>query len=103
MLLSSFESGVSPLVSELSVQIDMPDRTDAQRNLASLPDGSNISFLHAFKETPAIGVTSSDMTTGDHFTITDRTPSGFRICFFNSAGVGISRTFDYLAKGYGKT
>lgn len=103
ILLFSFQPGVSPLVSELFVNIDMPDRTDAQKNLISLPDGSNISFLYAFKETPVIGVTSSDMETGDHFTITNRTPTGFSIRFFDGANAGIARTFDYIAKGYGKT
>lgn len=103
ILLTSFQSGVSPMVSALSVQIDMPDRTDAQRDLVSIPLGSDIDFIHAFKETPVIGVTSSDMETGDYFLITGRTPAGFGIRFFNSAGAGVARTFDYLAKGYGKT
>jgi hypothetical protein len=103
ILLNSFQAGVSPLVSELFVNIDMPDRTDAQKNLISAPTGSDISFLYAFKETPVIGVTSGDMETGDRFAITDRTPSSFRIRFFDGTGAGVTRTFDYIAKGYGKT
>jgi hypothetical protein len=41
------------------------------------------------------------MATGDYFTITSPTSSGFTVRFFNAGGTGISRTFDYLAKGYG--
>lgn len=103
VLLTSLQGGVTPMVSALSVQVDMPDRTDAQRSLSSSTDGSNIAFLNAFKATPVIGITASDMATGDYFEITDQSATGFTIHFFNSAGTGVSRTFDYLAKGYGKT
>ncbi|MFH1157597.1 MAG: host specificity factor TipJ family phage tail protein [Pseudomonadota bacterium] len=102
-LLTSLQTGVTPVISSLSVQVDMPDRTDAQRALLSETGGSNVIFLHAFKATPVIGVTGNNMASGDYFTVTDQSPTGFTIRFFNSAGTGVARSFDYLAKGYGKT
>lgn len=103
VILTSLQAGVTPVISTLSVQVDMPDRTDAQRNLASSAAGSNVVFLNAFKATPVIGITATNMATGDYFEITGQSETGFTIRFFNSAGTGVSRTFDYLAKGYGKT
>ena len=41
------------------------------------------------------------MATGDVFTISSKTVSGFTIAFVNSSGSAVDRTFDYLAKGYG--
>jgi len=38
----------------------------------------------------------------DYWTITAKGPSGFTIRFFNSSDSGISRTFDWVAKGYGE-
>jgi hypothetical protein len=101
--LTSYSYGTTPLISALSVTVDMPDRSDSQRNLTSAAAGSAIGFLSAFKATPAIGITGNDLATGDYFAVTTPTPTGFSIRFFNSAGTGISRNFDYIAKGYGST
>ena len=38
---------------------------------------------------------------GDYATITSKTASGFTIQFRNSAGTGVERTIDWIAKGYG--
>jgi hypothetical protein len=40
------------------------------------------------------------MATGDYFLLTNKTTSGFDVAFKNSSGTGITRTFDYMAKGY---
>lgn len=103
ILLYSNAAGVTTEVSVLEVQIDMPDRTESERNKTSLAGGSSVAFPSAFKATPAIAITGNDMATGDYFAVTSPTATGFNIRFFNAAGTGISRNFDYVAKGYGKT
>jgi len=103
IILFTLTFAVTPEISSLEVKIDMPDRTEAQRNLTSLAAGSTISFINAFKATPAIGVTGNNLATGDYFTVTSPAAAGFSIRFFNSAGTGVARNFDYLAKGHGKT
>ena len=40
-----------------------------------------------------------DMASGDKYAITNKSITGFDIAFQNSSGTGISRTFDYVAKG----
>lgn len=42
------------------------------------------------------------MQSGDYYTLTDITPAGFLIRFFNAGGSGIVRDFDYIAQGYGE-
>jgi len=64
--------------------------------------GSAVAFDSPFRETPAISITAQDMATGDYYAITSPSAAGFTIRFFNAAGAGISRTFDYLAKGHGE-
>jgi hypothetical protein len=39
------------------------------------------------------------MASGDKYAITGKSKTGFNIAFQNSSGTGISRTFDYVAKG----
>jgi hypothetical protein len=42
------------------------------------------------------------MATGDFYTITSKTVSGFVIEFFNSSGSTVDRTFDFIAEGVGQ-
>jgi len=46
-------------------------------------------------------VAGQGMATGDYFTITSKSKTGFTIRFFNSSNTGISRTFDFQAVGHG--
>ena len=47
----------------------------------------------------AITLSVQDMASGDKYAITSKSKTGFNIAFQNSGGTGISRTFDYVAKG----
>jgi hypothetical protein len=40
------------------------------------------------------------MATGDFFLLTNKTINGFDVAFKNSSNTGISKTFDFLAKGH---
>lgn len=102
VILRRLVAGVTPKISALSVTVDMPDRDEAGRNISSDPAGSNVDFAYAFRAIPAIAVTGNDMATGDYFEVTGASTTGFTIRFFNAAGTGISRNFDFVAKGYGK-
>ncbi len=99
--LASYTDHVTPVISALSVDIDMPDRTTSARNIVSDAAGSPVSFAPAFRATPAVAITPYNMATGDYYAVTALSAAGFSIRFYNSAGTGISRTFDYIAKGYG--
>ena len=101
-ILISSSPTVTPTISRLRVSIDMPDRIVSDRNITAAAEGSAIAFTSPFRATPAISITAQNMATGDYYAITSQSASGFTIRFFNAGGSGISRNFDYLAKGYGE-
>jgi hypothetical protein len=102
-ILESRSASATPVLEELTVTVDMPDRVAADRNLTSNAAGSAITFSPAFKVTPAIGITGNNLATGDYYSVTSASATGFTVRFFNAAGAGIARNFDWFAKGYGRS
>lgn len=85
----------------LSVTVDVPDRVEGDNGVAVPSGGMTVTFAKEFFAVPAVAVTAQNMTTGDYCSITSKTTAGFTIQFLNSAGSGIARTMDWIAKGYG--
>jgi len=100
LLMQSDDLGSTPLVSVLSIQVDMEDRLTSESNISSGTSIYTVTFPITYKIVPALGVTAQNMTTGDVYEITNKSTTGFQIAFTNSGSSGVSRTFDYLAKGY---
>jgi len=40
------------------------------------------------------------MSTGDFFLVESKTINGFNVTFKNSGGTAVSKTFDFIAKGF---
>ena len=91
-----------PSITNLSVSVDMPDRVISGEDLISGAGTYAVTFSPAFKSLDGIGISAQDMASGDYYSITSKTTSGFSIVFRNSGGTAVSRTFDYVARGYGK-
>lgn len=89
-------------VINLGVAVDMPDREDGARNVASGAGTKTVSYTLSpvFKALPKIGITAKNMGTGDYFTITSEGLSSFDVTFRNSAAAAVDRNFDWRAKGY---
>jgi hypothetical protein len=100
LLMQSDDLGSTPLVSALSVTVDMEDRITSGSDVVSGTGTKTVTYPITYKIVPALGVTAQNMTTGDSYSITSKTTTGFQIAFTNSGASGISRTFDYIAKGY---
>ena len=100
--MTTTDTQASPVVSELSVSVDMPDRVVSESDISSGAGARVVTFTPAFKITPAIGISATDLATGDFYEITSKSASGFTITFKNSGGSAVDRTFDYVAKGYGR-
>lgn len=94
-------SKVRSKVHDLKFTVNFEKRVDTGEDLISSASGSVISFNNSFFATPSLSIAGQSMTVGDFFRITNKTKNGFTIQFFNSSNVGISRTFDYQAQGYG--
>jgi len=101
LIMTSTDLSSTPVVSELSVTIDMPDRIFSGNDITSGAGTYTITFTNSFKSVNyAVGITGEDLATGDFFLVENKTINGFDLTFKNSGGTAISRTFDYIAKGF---
>ena len=99
--LSAEYTDQTPLVDQLGYSILFDNRTESG---ATTSGGSNpkvVTFDKAFYQTPKIGITASNMATGDYYVISSESRTGFSITFFNSSNAAIDRSFVYNANGYG--
>ena len=102
--MTSTNSESTPRVLQLSVTVDMPERVYSEKDIASGTDtnGKVITFSPAFKEIEGVGISASNLASGDYYAITSKSATGFTIEFFNSSNTTIDRTFDYVVRGYGE-
>lgn len=88
-------------VSGISILVNMEKRIESENDVVSGTGTYVITFGKPFYATPAIGISAENMASGDFYTISSKSKTGFSIAFTNSSSSGISRTFDYVAQGYG--
>lgn len=89
------------VVTALSVTVDMPDRVESANGITSGAGAYAVTFSNAFNATPSIAINPRNLGTGEYYTVTSQTRTGFSVTFYNSGGTAISRNFDWMAKGYG--
>jgi hypothetical protein len=82
----------------------MPDRVYSETDIASTTStsGKAVTFTPAFKAISGVGISASNLASGDYYAITSKSATGFTIEFFNSSNATIDRTFDYVVRGYGE-
>jgi len=101
VVLISRDSATTPVVSEVTVKVDMKDRIFSGNDIVSGTSTKSITFTNPFKSANfAVGITGQGMATGDYFTVSNKTINGFDVAFFNSSNTGVSKTFDFIAKGF---
>ena len=101
VVLTSTDGASTPRVSEVTVTVDMPDRIFSGNDITSGAGTKTVTFTNPYKSVNyAVGITGEDMATGDFFTVSNKTINGFDVLFKNSGGTNISRTFDFIAKGF---
>lgn len=88
------------VLKEMSMTVDMPDKLGSDNNIVSGLGVHHVTYNEDFKAVKALAITAENMATGDYYTITNKTATGFDIQFKNTSGANISRTFDYIARGY---
>ena len=86
-------------VSQLKAVADIYYRIQAESSGIDA-GGSTITFDTSFRATPVLGIAAQNMATGDYYTLTGLSKTGFTLQFFNSSGTGVARTADYIARGY---
>jgi len=98
--LSSEYNDQTPLIDELGFELLFENRTESN-SMSSGAGAKAVTFSKAFYQTPKLGITASNMATGDYYVISSESRTGFSITFFNSSNAAIDRTFAYQANGFG--
>ena len=78
----------------------MPDKIWSEDDLIASALGLSVVYPIDFQINPAVGISAQGLQTGDYYELTNKSKTGFDILFRNSSGTAISRTFDYIARGY---
>lgn len=100
--LSTTDTQATPVVSFLRVELFMGERTESGDDLVSGAGAKVVTFSRAFNQVPALGIGAQDLQTGDYYVLSSKSRTGFTITFYDSTDTAVSRTFDYVAKGYGR-
>jgi len=101
VLFTSSDQDSRTLVNTLSVTASLRELVESGSDIASGTGGKAVTYTNTFRFNPSITVSGQNMATGDFFTITNKSTTGFTIEFFNSSGTSINRTFDFTSRGIG--
>jgi hypothetical protein len=91
---------VGLVISELGATAELQQRTETASSSGS--STYNVTYADAFYAAPDVTISPSNMATGDFFTLTSITRTGFTVAFSNSASAAVTRSFTYTAVGYGR-
>ena len=101
VVLTSTDLASTPVVQEVSVTIDMEDRIFSGNDISSGAGTKTVTFTNPYKSVNyALGITGQGMATGDFFLVENKTINGFNVTFKNASNSAVSRTFDFIAKGF---
>ena len=92
----------TPVVSQMGYTMKMVSRTEKSENIASGASAKSVTFTNAFYQTPNVGLTTANLSSGDYYELTNVTTSGFQVHFKNSSNASVDRNFTYQAVGFGK-
>jgi hypothetical protein len=91
-------------VDELSAIIDMPDTTKRDTGVSSNSGTNNgtkvILYSTSFKTVPTVGITMQNAASGDYYTISSATATGFTVTFYNSSNTATQKSFNWMSTGY---
>jgi predicted phage tail protein len=87
-------------ISDLGATAELQQRVESGNRTGA--NTYTVTFAQAFYQTPNIVISPSNMATGDYYTVTATSRTGFTVNFYNSANAGVTRSCDYTATGYGR-
>ena len=102
--LTSSNTSHNVQVDSLTVTIDMPDIIKRNTGVTTSYGTNNgtevVTYATPYKIIPTLGITLQDANTGDYYTISSNTASGFTVTFYNSSSVATQKTFNWISSGY---
>lgn len=90
------------IIDELGATLTLTQHLEQSGTIASGAGTYNATFANAFYQAPNVGITAFNMGTGDYYTVSNVTRTGFQVVFRNSSGTAVDRNFSYTALGYGR-
>jgi len=96
------------LIDQLGYEASLQARTEQSTvTVASGAGTKSVTFPHPFYTAnntifPTIGITAFNLNTGEYYTITNVSGTGFDVTFRNASGTAVDRNFTWVATGYGK-
>ena len=112
--LTSSDVAQNILVDQLGYEATFQRRTEQSSAVIASGAGSKaVTFTNAFfagtaslggtnSSAPSVGITAQNMQSGDYFTLSSISGTGFTVSFFNSSNAAVDRNFTYSAVGFGK-
>jgi predicted phage tail protein len=91
---------VGMAISELGAVAELQQRMESGSDSGS--STYTVTFADAFYATPEVVISPSNMATGDFFTLSSVSRTGFTVAFKNSSNAAVTRSYAYTATGYGK-
>lgn len=102
-VLSSKQANQNIVVKELDIKASLGQRTEESPSpIVSSVGTHQVVFVNSFYATPSVSVTPTQTYSGDYYTVSSVTTSGFEVTFYDSSANIVSRTFNYMAVGYGR-
>jgi hypothetical protein len=89
-------------VTNLAVNVDMPDRNEKDSDVTVPIGGLIIAYDNAFKNEPMVGITARNLLSGDRYSLYNDDSDGFTIQIYNSADASIAGNINWIATGYGR-
>jgi predicted phage tail protein len=93
-------SQVGMVISELGAVAELQQRVESGARSGS--SSYTVTYDSAFYQAPNVAISPSNMATGDYFTVTSQTRTGFTVSFFNSSNAAVTRACTYTATGFGR-
>jgi hypothetical protein len=91
---------VGLVISELGATAELQQRTETASSSGS--STYTVTYADAFYAAPDVTISPSNMATGDFFTLTSVTRTGFTVAFKDSTNTAVTRSFTYTAVGFGR-
>lgn len=102
LVVTSYAESQSIIIEQLGTTLELQQRTESIGSLTSGVGSYAVTYSQAFYQAPAVSITPYNMATGDYYTVTLQTRTGFTVTFYNSSNAVVSRNFTYSATGYGR-
>ncbi|MEM1149335.1 MAG: hypothetical protein AAGI03_02095 [Pseudomonadota bacterium] len=93
---------ISVRVVGTSITLDVPDRLEADRNVAVPSDGLRVDFSTPFWALRGLSIEGESLPSGFRSERSNVSRSGFDIRFYDASNTPIAATIDWIASGYGR-